>query len=318
MNKFLALACLLLSGWTAAADKKSLVVYTNQLAYGTLLVEGFAKTHPEYDVKQMKMGPVEDFKSAMFTENAAERADVMLRCQEPMLQFWVMNGILSQFPDGSLIAPVVGAPHIIVYNSKLVEEAQAPRTLADLVKPEWKGRAVMRNPVMGNTGAFLAEYVGARDPKLTWYRDMAAQNVFVADTPQQVIDAVATGNRAVALMRDVEFLPVAKDHPHLKMLFIEDKLPYQYQVAVLNKLASNPAGAREFAAWVLNDGQKLLADAGYSVGDREKELLKRPHWKLDIASTAMKHSERLVESLRRLHSGAAQWPHSPAEHTAKR
>lgn len=82
---------------------------------------------------------------------------------------------------------------VIVYNTQYVPAEKAPRSLQDLIKPEWRGRAAIANPQFGTTRAHAAALFAARGPEnaAKWFDDLLANDVRIVDGNAMVKNLVA-------------------------------------------------------------------------------------------------------------------------------
>ncbi len=320
-----------------ARQETVLNIGSNQLAYGALLVESFAREYPWLQVRHDTFGPVDtDAAEAGFkTQNPDKSFDVVMRCQEPHLADWVDRSWLARLDDipnwkkrpahledDARYVYFLGAPHVLLYNSRLVPDEWAPRTYAELVEPRWKDKVALRSPLMGNSGAFLVEFILGTRGNLDWYTQLGRNHALVTDTFKELFNSVQRGERSVAVARDVEWLSVPKtaETQDVKMRFAEDELPYQYQLALVNAKAPHPYAARLFMNWLLSERvQEILANAGYSVADRQKAHLARPHvWQLDVQRQRKGHDARLQEAVKNLREGGAAWSDASAARSPTR
>lgn len=85
---------------------------------------------------------------------------------------------------------------IIAYNTSLVKKAEAPRSFADLLKPEWKSKIVKAHP--GYSGTILtATFETARDLGWGYFEKLAQQNVLQVQSASVPPKKLALGERAV-------------------------------------------------------------------------------------------------------------------------
>jgi len=90
---------------------------------------------------------------------------------------------------------------IIVYNTNLLTSASAPRSIFDLAKPRWRGRAAVAYPLFGTTAthaAALFACLGGRRAR-GYFRSLVENKVLVLDGNALVAKAVARGEAAVGL-----------------------------------------------------------------------------------------------------------------------
>lgn len=90
---------------------------------------------------------------------------------------------------------------VIVYNTRFVKEPDAPRTLGQLLRPEFKGRIAIAKPAFGTTrghfGALVSLFGEERFEK--WLVALKANGVRVMDGNATVVAAVARGECRVGL-----------------------------------------------------------------------------------------------------------------------
>lgn len=90
---------------------------------------------------------------------------------------------------------------VIVYNTRFVAEADVPRTLGQLLRPEFKGRIGIAKPQFGTTrghfGALVSLFGEERFEK--WLAALKAQGVRVLDGNAAVVAAVARGECRIGL-----------------------------------------------------------------------------------------------------------------------
>jgi iron(III) transport system substrate-binding protein len=90
---------------------------------------------------------------------------------------------------------------VIAYNTKLVPEAEAPRSVLDLADPKWKGQVAIADPRFGSTSFHVAAlYAVLGDDKADdFFRRLKANGVKVVDGNSVVRDMVVRGEVKVGL-----------------------------------------------------------------------------------------------------------------------
>jgi iron(III) transport system substrate-binding protein len=155
-------------------------------------------------------------------------------------------------------------PRVLIVNTKLVPEAERPRSLLDLTAARWRGRVVMARPQFGTSATQAACLFAALGPEKArdYYRGLKANDVQLAPGNKQVAEWVGLGRTprgrpaavgvtdpddALAEVRDgkdVAIILPDRDGP-LGTLFIPNT------VMVL-KGCPNPAGARRLVDYLLS------------------------------------------------------------------
>jgi iron(III) transport system substrate-binding protein len=90
---------------------------------------------------------------------------------------------------------------VIAYNTALVKLEEAPRSVFDLVAPQWKGQVAIADPRFGSTSFHVAAlYAAAGDERMdAFFRQLKANDVRVVDGNSVVRDLVARGEVKVGL-----------------------------------------------------------------------------------------------------------------------
>jgi ABC-type Fe3+ transport system substrate-binding protein len=152
-------------------------------------------------------------------------------------------------------------------NTSLVPKAEAPRTLADLLAPKWRGRIAWSNNPTAGAGTFIGTVLrrlGEREG-MDFLRALAKQKIVNIDaTSRAVLDQVITGEYAMALdiFNHHAVLSAAKGAPvdWLKLQPIAAPI----QVASLLKNAPHPSAARLLLEFLTSEeGQRIFAAVDY-------------------------------------------------------
>ena len=90
---------------------------------------------------------------------------------------------------------------VLIYNTDLVSDVEAPRSIADLASPRWRGQATMARPFAGTTsthaGALWARLGAARAK--TFFRGLKENDVHLAHGNAHVRDLVVRGAFAIGV-----------------------------------------------------------------------------------------------------------------------
>ena len=90
----------------------------------------------------------------------------------------------------------------VVYNKDVIKPADAPKTLEDLVKPQYRGKLVMPDPTQHTT---TTQWVASLDRVLgkekaeKFIRDLAAQKPVLVESLLPAAERVATGETPIAI-----------------------------------------------------------------------------------------------------------------------
>jgi iron(III) transport system substrate-binding protein len=110
---------------------------------------------------------------------------------------------------------------VLVYNTNLVKKADLPKSIMDLLKPAWKGRVAIGNPMFGTTAtdaAALFAVLGESAAK-DYFRGLKANDVKVLPGNAAVRDMVAQGEYAVGLTDSDDVWSGIRDGKPIAMLY---------------------------------------------------------------------------------------------------
>jgi iron(III) transport system substrate-binding protein len=170
-------------------------------------------------------------------------------------------------PDGTWHG-FAGRARVLIVNTKLVPEAERPKSIYDLVDPKWKGQIGIARPTAGTTAshaAVLFAVLGEEKAK-DFFRQLRANGVQVLGGNKQIATACSAGQIAFGLTDTDDAIieieragPVAIVYPdreadQLGTLFIPNTL-------AIIKGCPHPASARKLVDYLLAPGveQKLAA-----------------------------------------------------------
>lgn len=139
--------------------------------------------------------------------------DIILTNDNPM-QIMFKEGIFAKYDSPSAkdftkdsIDPNLGPRYRnviigVVYNKDVVKPADAPKTLEDLVKPQYRGKLVMPDPTQHTTTtqwvASLEKLMG-KEKAEKYIRDLAAQKPVLVESLLPAAERVVTGETPIAI-----------------------------------------------------------------------------------------------------------------------
>ena len=139
--------------------------------------------------------------------------DIILTNDSPM-QIMFKEGIFAKYESPSAkdftkdsIDPNLGPRYRnvvigVVYNKSSISAAEAPKTLEDLVKPQYRGKIVMPDPTQHTTTtqwvASLEKLMG-KEKADKFIRDLAAQKPILVESLLPAAERVATGETPIAI-----------------------------------------------------------------------------------------------------------------------
>lgn len=304
--------------YDAARKEGGLVWAEVPLEYNKAAARDFEKRYPGVKVTLLTLGGtqiVQRFKM----DKAAGKEEV--DC--------LSSGLTEAYPDlrrKGWLAPLAGLPGwkarpaaerdpngsyfyyanfevVLMWNTTLVNDADAPKTVRELAEPRWKGRVVMFDPTSAGVAVPLYRWtVSVLGLGLDWVRALKADDVLLAANAAQMDEAVASGRRAVALTRDVEAFAAKKRGAPVAFRVPADGRMLHRMPLAINAAAPHPNAARLFAAWLLSpEAKKALAGEGTG-GPAAKNA--PAAWSLDAEKVSPEETKSFVDSVLEALKGA--------------
>jgi iron(III) transport system substrate-binding protein len=91
----------------------------------------------------------------------------------------------------------------VVYNKSIIKPADAPKTLDDLLKPQFRGKIVMPDPTQHTTTtqwvASLDKVLGSKEKADKFIKDLAATKPILVESLLPAAERVATGETPIAI-----------------------------------------------------------------------------------------------------------------------
>jgi iron(III) transport system substrate-binding protein len=156
---------------------------------------------------------------------------------------------------------------VIAYNTKLVTQADAPRSVFDLADPKWRGQVAIADPRFGSTSFHVAAlYAIAGDEKMDdFFRRLKANGVRVVNGNSVVRDLVARGEVKVGLT-DTDDVNVAIENGQPVAMVLPDAdglgVPVMPNMVSFVANAPHPDEARKLIDYLLSaDVERQLAQS---------------------------------------------------------
>ncbi len=271
--------------WMVIPPGHDLVVYTSaDAAYSRPLIKAFERE------TGLSVGFVPDGEAAkttglyhrLLSEKDRPQADVFWNNEISRTLLLARRGVLQGFKPANL--KDIGTEfrgknglwyglacrvRVIVYNTKLVAEKDAPDSIFDLVHERWKGKVAMAYPLFGtaatHSAALRAHKEMGREKTGTFFRQLVANGLQVVDGNAIVARRVASGEALVGLTdTDDAWSMIDKKHP-IRIVY-PDQGKRQIGALVIPNTASmirgarHPVAARKFLDFLLSDrAERLLA-----------------------------------------------------------
>ncbi|HWP35520.1 MAG TPA: extracellular solute-binding protein [Thermodesulfobacteriota bacterium] len=163
-------------------------------------------------------------------------------------------------PDGRL-TPIYVNTNVIMYNTKLVPPAEAPKGYEDLADPKWKGKLCLEDTDYEWFHGLL-EHMG-RERMLALFRRIAANQPSIRNGHGLLGDLVASGECPVAINNyGYQVGRGLKKGAPVDLVAVNPVITFAAAAAVSPK-APHPNAARLYVNWLVSEeGQKTLVGLG--------------------------------------------------------
>lgn len=262
----------------AAQNEGKVVFYTSiELKIATKLGQAFEAKYPGVKVQIERNGAERNFQRIYQEFNAGiHNGDVVESSDAMNFLYWKKQGWLAtgvptdvakwpadeKDPDGKF-AVVRATLSVMGYNPNLVKADQAPKSYADLLKPEWKGKIVKAHPAY--SGTIMTEtYVLSHLLGWDYFEKLAKQDVLQVQSATVPSQKVAQGERAI--MEDgVEYvlLVLEESGAPVRPIYPTEGSPLIEGNAAMFDKAPHPNAAKLFYHFIFSQpAQQLLSDEG--------------------------------------------------------
>lgn len=207
-------------GCSSKDGKRKLVVYS---PHGKEMLSAFEKQfearHTDVDVQWLDMGS-QDALDRIRTERSNPQADVWWGAPLTMFAKAEAESLLEAHQPGwaSAVAPesksehsfwygTFVTPEVIMYNTRMLDSAQAPRDWNDLLESKWHDKIIIRYPLASGTMRIIfssliqreAGRAGNVEAGFDWLRRLDANTKTYAAEPTQLYLKIAREEGSVTL-----------------------------------------------------------------------------------------------------------------------
>lgn len=190
----------------------------------------------------------------------------------------------------------------MIYNARLISDAEMPDSLAKLADPKWKGKLASLDPAASGAGLNFYRFIAAQ-PSLgfAWMEKLRANEVLLVGQIGPMTETVASGLRPIGVGQwdASEVFPAQKKGAPIKIKYPKEGYLLQLYPMAINSRAPHPHAARLFANWSLSsEAQAFFEREGYShnmaKGSCER-LIAEGGWTLDIESITPSQTKEFKE-----------------------
>jgi iron(III) transport system substrate-binding protein len=262
-----------LAGAAAAADNRVVVYTEHKSSIVQKMIPLFeAETGIKAEVVQLGSNDVVRRARA---EAAAPKADVIWSATGSVLgenaDLLVpyapkdQGAIDERFVSNPAWTPYTTVIYVLMVNSRMVKDADIPRTWAALSDPKWKGKiASARADNSGSAFQQMTTVLTAGGDKGWEVYGKLAKNFIFSDSSGAVPRYVADGEAALGLTLEDNALEYVAGGAPVKIAYIEDGTTTSPDGVAMVKGAPNPEPAKRFIDWALSKKtqEALVKEAG--------------------------------------------------------
>lgn len=167
------------------------------------------------------------------------------------------NQIPARYRDaGNYWTGFAARTRIILYNTNLLKESEAPQSIFDLVKPQYKGKVAIARPVFGTTATHAAAlFAKLGEPEARrFFMQLKANDCKIAAGNGMAARMVANGEIAVCLTDTDDANEMMLDNKPVKFIYPDQNgigaLVLPNSIALI-KGGPNPANANKLIEYIL-------------------------------------------------------------------
>jgi iron(III) transport system substrate-binding protein len=240
----------------------------------------FEQAHPDVDVQWLDLGS-QAILDRLRSEKANPQADLWWGAPSALFETGARESLLEAYapPWAGGLSPEARddqdmwhgtflTPMVIAYNSQAVDSARAPQDWEDVLKPEWKGQVIIRDPLESGTmrtifGMILYRSLRASGDTAAgfdWLRRLDAQTREYVLNPTLLYQKLARQDGLLTLwdMPDLDEL-VARTNLPIAYRFPRSGTPVPVDAIALIRNAPHPDRARAFIDFIGQDAEVLHA-----------------------------------------------------------
>lgn len=279
----MAICTMLLAAACGSAQSSSqqgtLTFYTSQPdADAERLIQAFTAKYPDVKVELFRSG-TEEVVSKIQAEKLAGKvqADVLLVADAVTFEILKAQDLLLSYESkehAHIPAEYIDGDHTytgtkiittaLAVNTNLVKDL--PNSWHVLTGPEAKNQAVMPSPLYSGAAAYNIGVLSRTDG-MGWgfLENLSRNGMTVSRGNGAVLNAVAAGEKAYAMVVDFMVARMAKEGSPVALVYPEEGVPAITEPVGILKDTSNEAAAKAFVDFILSEeGQRLQAELGYT------------------------------------------------------
>jgi iron(III) transport system substrate-binding protein len=151
----------------------------------------------------------------------------------------------------------------IVYNTRLVSAAEAPKSWKDLLDPKWRGKMVTAHP--GYSGVIATHVLALLHAQGGWdyFKTLAQNRLMIVQSANDPATTVASGERVVAVNGgEYSAYQLKKKGNPIEIVYPKEGVPLVVSPTAITSFAPHPSAARLFTDFTFTrECQQVMADS---------------------------------------------------------
>ena len=151
----------------------------------------------------------------------------------------------------------------IVYNTKAVSAAEAPKTWKDLLDPRWRGKMVTAHP--GYSGVIATHVLALLHTQGGWdyFKALAQNKLMIVQSANDPATTVASGERVVAVNGgEYSAYQLKKKGNPIEIVYPKEGVPLVVSPTAIASFAPHPNAAKLFTDFTFTrECQQVMADS---------------------------------------------------------
>jgi len=268
-----------------AAKKEGgkVIVYTTMEPFTLDAIKAAFEKRTGLQVEFWRSGITEVLTRALSEHRAGKITFDVIGIPGDHMQLMAKEGALVKYDSPSLkgfpkdaIDPILGARYRnilfgVIYNKDDIKASDAPKTLEDVVKPEYRGKLVMPHPITHTTTTQWLASLDKIMPKARaekFIRDLAAAKPIFVENTIPVAERVSSGETPIGISFPRFVLTYNKQGANLDYVRDYNMLGDGHYISLVAK-APRPDAGKAFIDFFLDDeSMKIQADIGEFVNRR--------------------------------------------------
>lgn len=264
--------------FSMAEDLQLTVYYGATLDQMKPVLEAFNKKYPNISIKSYRAAN-EELAATMEMETRAgnPQFDVVVQGNGPVITLQQKYDCFEPFttdsdssiseglkdPNG-VMNPVGTGFYVIIYNTNLISEEEAPRSFKDLLNPKWKNSITLADPTSSSSVYtfiwMITQHLDADEYGWGFFEKLQTLNPSYIASHGTIGELVAMGERKIGVQVMATAETSLRKGDSIHIVYPEEGMPSEVNVAAIRKDTPNRKAAQMFVNFLLSEeGQNLVA-----------------------------------------------------------